>query len=390
VTGAVALYAAANPGATAAQIKAAILNSTRATSSLAGRTVTGGRLDIGALMGAAAGPTFSIGDVTLDEGDNGAADFTFTVTLSAPSAQAVSVQYATANGTAGSGDYTPVSLTTLSFAPNETSKPVTVSVSGDTTSEANETFLVNLSNASGASIADGQAVGIIRNDDGLLSVNDVTKAEGNSGVTAFTFTVSLQNASTKTVTVDYATADGSAGSGDYAALPLTTLSFAPGETSKSVTVNVNGDLGVEPNETFFLNLSNAGNAALADNQGVGTIVDDDNAPGLSINDVSRTEGNFFSTSFTFTVSLAFASTQTVTVRFATANGTATSSGSTRDYNATSGTLTFSPGQTSRTVTVTVRGDFRVEGNETFFVNLSNPTNAVLLDNQGLGTILNND
>lgn len=99
------------------------------------------------------------------------------------------------------------------------------------------------------------------------------------------------------------------------------------------------------------------------------------------------EGNTGTTMFTFTVTLSWASTQTVTVNYATANGNAMAPS---DYTATSGTLTFSAGQTSKTITVLVNGDTTNEAPENFFVNLSNAVNAWLSDNQGMGTIMNDD
>ena len=394
VTGAAALYASTHPGASAAQIRQAILNSTTSTPSLNGKTATGGRLNVSALM-EPSGPSLSISDVTQAETDAAGATFTFTVTLSNPNGQTVSVNATTANGTAtadgvgADGDYVALPVPqTLTFLPNETIKTVTIVVNGDTVSEAHETFFVNLSGASGATIADGQGVGTIQNDDGALLISDVTKAEGNSSVTPFTFIVSLQNASIKPVTVDYATAEGTAtAGGDYAAAN-DTLTFAAGQTSQIVTVNVTGDTAEEPDETFFVNLSNATSATIADTQGVGTISDDDRLPTISIGDVSKAEGHRGSTPFMFTITLATASTQTVTVNYVTANGTATTGD--KDYTATSGTLTFTPGQTSKTVTVSVKGDRKVEGNETFFINLSSPTNATLADGQGQGTIVNDD
>src|SRR5206468_9197549 len=122
-----------------------------------------------------------------------------------------------------------------------------------------------------------------------------------------------------------------------------------------------------------------------DGQGQGTIVDDE--PRVSINDVTRTEGNSGLTAFAFTVSLSVVYDVPVTIGYATANGTATAGS---DYQAASGTLTILAGQTSGTVTVLVNGDRLPEPNETFFVNLSAPTNATIADGRGMGTIVNDD
>src|SRR5437667_116740 len=158
--------------------------------------------------------------------------------------------------------------------------------------------------------------------------------------------------------------------------------------SQPVAVTVNGDTKFEPNETFFVNLSNPVNATISDNQGAGTIVNDDEQPTISSSEGSQNEGNAGPTLFTFTVSLSNGSFQTITVDFATADGTATTADG--DYVAASGTVTFLPGVTSQPVAVTVNGDTKFEPNETFFVNLSNPVNATISDNQGAGTIVNDD
>src|SRR5262249_62299261 len=114
---------------------------------------------------------------------------------------------------------------------------------------------------------------------------------------------------------------------------------------------------------------------------------DDN-PRLAINDVTRVEGRSGITYFVFTVTLSTAYDEAVTVNFATADGTAQVSNN--DYVATSGTLTFAPGETTKTITVEVKGDRSREADETFFLNLSGVVNALLEDNQGLGTIRNDD
>ena len=156
------------------------------------------------------GPVLRINDVSKAEGNSGVTALTFTVTLPPASRGPVTVNYATANGSALAGsDYTATSGT-LTFIAGQTSKTVTVNVIGNTMVEPNETFVVNLSSAVGATILDGQGVGTILNDDPMLRINDVSRGEGNSGVTPFTFTVSLAPASTRTVTVRYVTANGSA------------------------------------------------------------------------------------------------------------------------------------------------------------------------------------
>jgi hypothetical protein len=227
------------------------------------------------------GIDIAIDDTTVTEGNAGTVNATFTVTLSRTSSAAVTVDFATADGTATApADYAAASGT-LTFAPGETSKTVSVAVNGDTACEPDETFFVNLSNATGATIVDGQGQGTIGNDDACvpsLAIDDVTVTEGNSGVTNATFTASLSAASATAVTVDFATADDTATApGDYTAASGT-LTFAPGETTKTITVLVNGDTLVEPNETFFVNLANAVGATIADAQGLGTIVNDDLAP----------------------------------------------------------------------------------------------------------------
>jgi len=220
-----------------------------------------------------------------------------------------------------------------------------------------------------------------------ITINDITVTEGNTGTVNATFTVTLSSASANTVTVDYATADGTATApADYQSANGT-VTFNPGDMTKTITVLVNGDTLDELSETFFVNLTNPINGSIVDSQGQGTITDNDPTPSLSINDVSAAEGDSGTTSFSFTVSLSAASGQTVTVNYATADNSATAPS---DYQSTSGTLTFNPGDTAKTITVLVNGDTTFEQSETFFVNLTSPVNASISDAQGLGTITNDD
>jgi hypothetical protein len=224
-------------------------------------------------------PTFSIDDVTQNEGDAGTTSYTFTVIKSGDTELSSSVDYETVNGTAADpGDFTAITATTLIFGPTDTSIEVTVLVNGDTTSEANEAFTVHLSNASGATISDADGTGTITNDDAAPSftIDDVTQNEGDAGTTSYTFTVTKTGSTKLSSSVDYETVNGSASApSDYTALPLTTLTFGPTDTSMPVTVLVNGDIAVEPNEDFTVHLSNAINATISDADGTGTITNDD-------------------------------------------------------------------------------------------------------------------
>ena len=167
-------------------------------------------------------------------------------------------------------------------------------VNGDVLDEINEQFVVNLSNPSNATFSDSFGVATITDDDPLpaLSIGDATVTEGDSGTVDATFTVTLAPVSGRTVSVQYATADGSATAGaDYTAIAATTLTFLAGETSKTITVPVNGDLLDEPDENFTVNLSGAVFATITDSVGAGTITDDDALPQLSVDDVTITEGD---------------------------------------------------------------------------------------------------
>src|SRR5262249_27332210 len=233
-----------------------------------------------------------------------------------------------------------------------------------------------------------QGVGTILDDDPRVSINDVRIGEGNSGTTPVTFRVSLSVAYDLPVTVTFATYNGSATAAtDYQAASRT-LTMPAGQTRGNSTPLVKGDRLGEGNETFFVGLSNLNYGVLADNQGVGTILDDE--PGISISDVWKSEGkNRQTTLFTFTVTLSAAYDQPVTVSFKTTEGTATVAGG--DYQAASGTLTFAPGQTTRTITVVVNGDNKREADETFYVDLFDASsNLWFARNRGRGTIRNDD
>jgi hypothetical protein len=223
-------------------------------------------------------PSVSISDVTITEGNTGTRPATFTVTLSASSSQPVTVNYATANVTAtGAGDYQPTAGT-LTFAPGQTSKTITVLVNGDRLGEQNEMFVVTLGGPTLATIADGTGVGTILDDEPRISISDVTRKEGKKGqTTPFVFTVTLSAAYDQPVTMSFRTVDGTArtSDSDYVA-QASTLTFNPGETTKTITIVVNGDTKKESDETFYLDLfGNSSNSLCTKNRGIGTILNDD-------------------------------------------------------------------------------------------------------------------
>jgi endoglucanase len=242
-------------------------------------------------------PNLALADMSVMEGNAGSKEALVTVSLSMSSTEAVTVNYATANGTAQAGSDYVAKSGTLTFAPGETSKTIAVSVIGDTAVEANETFLLNLSSPTKAALADGQSVVTITNDDApapALSVSDVSVTEGQSGMTNAVFTVSLSAASSAPVAVSYTTVDGTASAGSDYTAKSGTLSFAPGETTKTVAVSVIGDLLSEANEAFRFNLSGASGATIAKAQGTGAILNDDQSaptPMITVADISLQEGN---------------------------------------------------------------------------------------------------
>jgi Calx-beta domain-containing protein len=350
-----------------------------------------------------ADPTLGVAatPATVTEPDNTAtATATFTVTLSSRSGLPVTVGYSTVAGTATAGEDFTAASGTLTYAAGETTKTVTVTVKGDNVDEDDEAFQLHLASPVNASIATADATLTILDNDpqARLSVNDPAVAEGAGSVT---FTVTLAPASGRTVTVQYATVNGTAvAPGDYAAASGT-LTFAKGETTKQVSVTIVADTAFEADETFSLKLSNAVKADLGDDTGVATIRNDDAAPGVSIDDQSVTEGDSGTKTLTFTTTLCApgtggsgqpacsptASGLPATAAYATADASATAPS---DYAAATGTLTIPAGSKTATVSVTVNGDLIFETDETFGIALTNIANAVAAKATGTGTIKNDD
>ena len=247
---------------------------------------------------------------------------------------------------------------------------------------------------------DGTGVNIESRDAGVVKQLAVADAEATEGEDpSLDFVVTLAPAAAWTVTVDYATHDGTARAGADYTHTSGALTFAPGETAKTVSVPVIDDTVEDTPETLTVRLSNANppyneeegawewgsqeaGVLVADSEATGTIrnTEDQAEPrAVSVSDASAAEGD----SVVFTVSLSATSSQQVTVDYATADGTATAG---EDYTATSGTLTFQAGETSKTISVPIIDDTEDDGGETFTLTLSNASGADLGDAEATGTI----
>ncbi|MCY2990392.1 MAG: hypothetical protein NTY19_21320, partial [Planctomycetota bacterium] len=344
----------------------------------------------------------------------------FTVTLNQAVQSGLQVDFSHAAGTANASDYQVTTARPLTFTGGAgESHTIAVIVKGDQVVEDNETFTISLGAvtpleagvlAANISTSGSPATSTIVNDDkALFSINSVSQNEGHSGLTPFTFTVTLSHPSQWPVTVDYATAEGSAHNTavldhDYNSVSGT-LTFLPGGSlTQTITVNVEGDTTVENDEDFTLTLSNplyhgASDTSRADLApayiGTGTIANDDTAT-LAITSPSITEGNSGTTTLTFHVSVDLAVEGGFTVAFHSAGVTATAGS---DYTVSTGSpLTFAgtAGET-RTVAVTIYGDQTVEADERFTITLGTVTPvapvlaaAIGTGAIGTGTITNDD
>ncbi len=321
--------------------------------------------------------SLTINDIVVNEGNSGASTAQLTVTLDSSVDQAVSVDFATQDGTAQNSDYTPNSGT-LNFSgiAGET-QTVDVSILGDNLVELSENLQVLLSNvlAGGRDVTIGDSSGqitVTNDDSAVINLVGVSINEGSSGTTQANFQVTLSHPVDTAISFDYATSDGTAtaADSDYQSLSSSTSFGAATTTAIDLTVVVNGDSKVELDESFNLALSNlvasGRSVTINTTSAQGTIRNDDSSA-LSIDDVILTEGNSGSTNAQLTVSLSNAVDQAFTVNFATQPGSAGAS----DFTAQNGTLNFSgdAGET-QTISVPILGDETVELDETLQVILS--------------------
>ncbi|MEG3969333.1 Ig-like domain-containing protein, partial [Microcoleus sp. T2B6] len=351
-------------------------------------------------------PEISVENITLNEGNADGNNNTFstqanfTVTLSKPSSLPISFYYRTEDvssyGQIGAAYQQVVKPTLATLAPGEVSKTIAIPVKGDTTFEGNRSFQFKLRLDTfeftnlGVVPGKGSAIATVLDDDSrpTISVPDINVAEivgSSSGDGVANVEIKLSSPSTEYVSVNYAFKDGTAiANQDYKPVAAGTVSFASGETTKSISVPIINDGKQEPDETFSVILSNPVNAPLAKDTGTITINDRidlwiDEAP------VSMTEGDTGKKEATFTVNLAKALNVPVTVDYRT-----TGANNGIDYTHLQGKLEFAPGETKKTIKVLVNGDTEIEPDETFNLVLSNATNAALTKNTGTVTIVDDD
>ncbi|MCY4058340.1 MAG: fibronectin type III domain-containing protein, partial [Gammaproteobacteria bacterium] len=370
--------------------------------------MVGDGMAVGTIMDDDDAPMVSIADDSGPEADGG---LTFAVTLDAPSALPISVAWATGDmetpddmyGMATADvDYASASGT-VEFAPGETEMSVDVMVMEDALDEHDEVFAVNLGEAMYTTVDDGMAVGTIEDDDDapMVSVADSSASEGAGPLV---FTVSLDAPSGLPSSVDWATGDITVPEGSYTMAQADvdymsaggTVDFPAGETEMTVEIELMDDAIDEKDELFAIVLTNpmysvfGGDAEAV--TATGTIMDDDDAPSVSIADASAMEA---SGEVTFAVTLDAPSGLPISADWATGDmatpddmyGMATAD---VDYMSANGTSEFAPGDTEMMVTVMIMDDALDEHDEVFGVTLSNPMYVMVGDGEATGTIEDDD
>jgi hypothetical protein len=311
------------------------------------------------------------------------------VELSRPSAFTVTVHYATSDGTATAGSDYVAASGILTFAPGTTAQSFPVSIIDDPLAEPSETVNLTLSGASNAVVGTPTTTLTIYDDEAPPTVQFSSSSYSiGEGEGTATITVTLSVSSAQSITVHYATSDGTATAGSDYTGKSGTLSFAAGQTTRTFTVSITDDGIDEPSETVSLALTSPSNATLGTpSTATLAINDNDGQPTVEFGDTSYSAGEGAGQA-TISVRLSNPSASTVSVHYATSGGTASAG---TDYQAASGTVTFAPGVTEQSVNVTIIDDLLDEEDETVGLALSSPTNATLgVPSSATLTIVDND
>ena len=314
----------------------------------------------------------------------------FPVVLDRPGHAPITVHWETVDLPSGSRaaadvDYTAASGT-LTFAPGETKKTIIITIIDDTTLEYLESFEVRLSGTDDAIVTLGRSsiVGrIIDRDEATIAITEETTVDEDAGTV--TLTLSASAPSTIVYLLDYRTADGTAAAGEDYTAASGQVTFAAGDTERTITIVVLEDETDEDQEDFEVHVDGASDGRLTLPGPARVLIEDnDDPPTVSVADATAEEGD----PVKFTVALTAVSGREVTVNWATSVETGDTATAGTDFTAVPATtLTFRPGETEQAVTVQTTDDTIDEGNETFTVTLSRPSNATLaVDPTATGTI----
>lgn len=339
-------------------------------------------------------PQLSIADATAAEGDSGVTTMTFAVTLDVVAIGDVTVDYVSSDVVAAAGDdYTAVN-STLVIPEGDTSAAIAVDIVTDTLIEPDEQFVVNLLNASAnVEVLDDEGIGLITNDDlSRLRIEGGSATETNSGTSVLSIALVLSDATNADVAVDIMTTDRTAVAGqDYVAL-TETIVIAAGNTTADIAIEIIGDTIAENSEAFEVAIVGVNGPAVVDRALSRPVILDNDGPPSDPQvfgfGASAPEGDTGPVTMTFELFLDVAQSADVSVDYATTAGTAASPD---DYVDTSGTVVFPAGTTEAIVDVTINGDTVAESDETFTLELSNPSAGIALPITTLvGTILDDE
>jgi Ca2+-binding RTX toxin-like protein len=374
--------------------------------SASGTTAPTASADVGASAAVAQSVGVGAAVTSQDEGHGGTITYTFKIYRTAGSGT-LDVDWAVTGQTfdgaataAVAGDFSGGLTGTVSFLAGETEKDVTIHVKGDADYETNEGFKFTITPQTNVPVIAGSVLATIVNDDAPpvpqvgFSTPLISHSEGNSGATAYSYTVLRSGSTTGATSVNWGvTGDVDAADFLSGVLPGGTLTFAAGETSKAIEIKVVGDTAFEASESFSVSLDGVTGGTIGLGTAIGAIINDDAAPPTTLGfaastSVEKLEGASGSTVYQFTVTRGGDSSGAASVTWAVGGGTANAA----DFGGTlpSGALNFAAGETTQVISVTVTGDTVAENDESFTVTLSSPTGGSLTYATAQGVIRDDD
>lgn len=333
-------------------------------------------------------PTLSVGSVPMPEGDSGSTDLVFPATLSAPSGKPIAFRYATGSGTATPDQDYVSSVGWVSIVPGVTQATIPIPVSGDLTVESDETFFVDTfdrQNVQGGA----RATGTINNDDlgGTVQLSSASYSVNEIGG-SISIGVTRTGGNGGGVSVRVRTEGVTATAGQDYLETTATLNFDGNVNQRTISIPILVDQLDEPDETLNVILDQPSSMTIGvPSTAVVTIIDNDDLPNLTVLDASVVEGDNTQTQLKFSLRLSKPTQRPVSVDYTTVGVTATPG---VDFQPVAGRFTLAPGVTRKSIFVNVFGEFLFEPDETLNLDLSNVANAILVDDQAVGRIVNDE